>query len=124
MKLKNNAGRALGVPSAHGHLIVDPKGSTDINPADLEAIKRNKTASSWLRTGLISVGEGGKNEKPSEPKKETEKPVPQGEGVVVEHQSKGWYKVFVAGIEVSQGNLRKKDAEALAAQYETDDEEA
>lgn len=127
MKLTNNASRALGVPGAHGSYIVKPKDSINITQMDLEALERNKTASGWLHTGLISIdGKGTVKESPAKekpPEPQEPKVEPSGSDPEVVEQSKGWYKVFVGGIEVSQGNMRKADAEALAAQYEDGDDE-
>lgn len=129
MKLMNHAKRTMGIPVARGAVVLDPGQSVEISADDLSALERNKTAARWLKGGLISVGEPKKGkDKPAEQdaesseaeSKEPEKAAENTNGPVIEDQGRGWYKVFVAGIEVSQGNLRKKDAEALVAEYETD----
>lgn len=120
IKLKNNVKRALGIPCAHGFIVVQAGEVVEIGKDDLVAIKKNKTASGWLHAGLISTGDEVVKEEPNIPDNdknpEPDPPKPTGEPVI-DHVGGGWYTVSVSGIEVSQGKLRKADAEALAAQY-------
>lgn len=122
MRLTNNSNRALGIPSAHGSIILQKGESANISPLDLKAIERNKTSSGWLHHGIISV-DGSKAKVKKEAKKEEKEPVKTedgGEPNIIDH-GRGWFTVEVAGIEVSQGKLRKDDAEALAAKYKDED---
>lgn len=118
MKLTNNANRALGVPGARRSLVVQPKQSIQIDAADLEALQKNRTSNRWLKSGILSVDDAPlKEEKKKEEKKD------EDTEVEVRHVGGGWYEVYVSGIDVSQGKLRRDEAEKLAAQYLDEGEE-
>ena len=130
MKVLRNAGkRRLGIPGRPA-IILAPGESAPITDSQLAAMERNKTVARWLDRGVLSVSDSdGK-----EPEAKKAKPKPKrnrrddredqvlpegvtGEGVETHHKGGGWYEVYVNGFKVSDSNIRKDEAESMAAEY-------
>lgn len=128
--LTNNGRRRLGVPG-HPAVVLNPGESTEISDASLAIIGRNRTVARWLQSGVLTLsGSDGKPAPaPVAPEKEAEKQaesppaLPEGvtgEGTEVHHRGGGWWDVYVSGFKVTDGNNRKDEAEAIAAEYEAE----
>jgi hypothetical protein len=124
MKLINKSKRALGLPGANRSIILGVGEVKEIGAEDAKVIRKHRISANWLHQGLIELSEASaKTPKPKLEPGLTADPVDEPvvisqSGVEIRPKGKGWYQVFVAGIEVSQGSLRKADADALAAEYE------
>jgi hypothetical protein len=136
-KLTNNGSRRLGIPGRPA-LILDPNQSANIDGAQLEAIRRNKTVSRWLEKGvLVLTDDDGKTIEPPKldprempkagikrtPKRDERKEVvlPKGvtgKGIERHHLGGGWYQVWVNGFQATDRNVRKEEAKTIAAEYE------
>jgi hypothetical protein len=124
-RLKNNAGRAVGLPTARATRIPQG-GSVDVSDADMELIKANKTCAIWLERGVLTVdGEdpkAGKEAATEKAEDKEEKPEELPDGVTGEDVevicAGGWCQVYVNGIDVIGKKVRKEEAQKVAAEYE------
>ena len=101
----------------------------------------NKTVARWLASGVLTTQDSDaktdtaapvKPLPPAEPRqrvrprvgdrtdKREELVLPDGvtgEGVEVHHRGGGWYEVYVNGFKVTDTNVRKDEAQDIAAEY-------
>lgn len=106
IKLINNSKQTLGLPGVSFALPIG--GGGEVTPDTFEKMKQNKTFNAWLEQGIIIV----ESNHPKEQIYQTDKPA----GVEIKG-SKGWFRVYVGGVEVSDKKLRKPDAKKLADEY-------
>jgi len=127
MKLTNKCNRPLGIPGARASIVLGKGESVDITDADLSAIHKNRTASSWLDSGALVVTKKAKAEEKPEAKTVTLNDddivddVPQidlaVDVAIVKHVGRGRYNVLVNGEQLSDEPLDKAEAEKMADEY-------
>lgn len=105
MRIINKTGRRLGIGGPPS-IILEAGSSALVDDEHYRAIYGRKQFKDWLEHGLVEVEEAHKEKPP--------KPI----GVDIVHRGGGWYRVHVNGVDVSQENQRKADAEALAGNYQ------
>jgi hypothetical protein len=133
--LTNKGARRLGVPGRPA-IILNANESVPISDSQLENIQKSSTAVRWLESGvlLITDGEPGPEIEPKPPSKakpgvrrtsnrdKREKVVlpdgVTGEGTECHHKGGGWWEVYVNGFRVTDRNVRKDEAETIAAEYD------
>ena len=136
MKLTNAGGRRLGVPGRPA-LILDPNQTVDVDASQMDEFRRNRTVCRWLESGILVLSDGAGKTAPV-PVYVTPKPtrpvgvkpnrdvreevvLPKGitgEGVERNHLGGGWWEVYVNGFKVTDRNVRKDEAQSIAAEYE------
>jgi len=103
--IKNVSKRHRAIPG-NPALIIAPNESKDVTESVFESLK---SVAALVERGLIEVSGGKPEPDPEEPE--------ERQTVEVSHQGGGWYRVYVGGIDVAEKNLRKDEAEAMAAEY-------
>ena len=136
MKLKNAGRRRLGVPGRPA-LILEPNQIVDVDASQMDEFQKNRTVCRWLESGVLILFDGAEKASPV-PVFVTPKPtrpvgikpdrdvreeqvLPKGitgEGVERNHLGGGWWEVYVNGFKVTDRNVRKDEAETIAAEYE------
>ena len=136
--LKNNGSRRLGIPGRPA-IILAPGDSVPVTAGQLADMERNRTVSRWMERGVLTVRASDANEPAparivrSAPPRPRVRPrvggrtdtreelvLPDGvtgEGVETHHKGGGWYEVYVNGFKVTDTNVRKGEAEDVAAEY-------
>jgi hypothetical protein len=136
--VKNNGARRLGIPGRPA-IILAPGGSAPVTDDQLEDMGRNRTVSRWIERGVLSLVDSNDKEpapgplvKSAPPRqrvrpsvggrldKRVELVLPEGvtgEGIEVHHKGGGWYEVYVNGFKVTDTNVRKDEAQEVAAEY-------
>lgn len=136
--LKNNGKRRLGI-AGRPAIILAPGEFVPVDKTQIKEMKKNRTVSRWIKTGLLELcdecdiksepakvvtpkrgsghrhGRGMKNDERETvvlPKGVT------GKGAELHHKGGGWYEVYVNGFKVTDTNVRKNEAEAIATEYE------
>jgi len=139
MKLTNAGRRRLGVPGRPA-LILDPNQSVLVDSSQIDQMRKNRTVSRWLESGVLVLSDDeGKTPvpvyvTPNPPVRTTgvrvarvdrdqreEVTLPKGvtgEGVERFHLGGGWWEVYVNGFKVTDRNVRKDEAQSIAAEYE------
>lgn len=128
-KITSNARRRLGLPGRPA-LVLDPGQTAEISDEQIFSLKGNRIASRWLASGILVIEGEEAEAKPAprvRPPEPAKKPEPAqadlpagvtGDGVETVHIGGGWFRVYVNGFEVSDGNVRKDKAETIAKEYE------
>ena len=137
--IRNSGSRRLGIPGRPA-IILAPGDTVPVTDAQLADMDRNRTVSRWLERGVLTVRDGNAKEldKPALPvrsapprqrvwpsvggraDKREELVLPDGvtgEGIEVHHKGGGWYEVYVNGFKVTDTNVRKDEAQDVAAEY-------
>ena len=110
IKLTNASKRQIGVPMPLEFTTVNPGESLVMSRTEMDHLARKAQVAQWLHLGMLTVEPASKQEAPE--------PTPEEpEGVEIIHHGGGWYTVEVAGIQVTDGKIRKGDAEEVAADY-------
>ncbi len=132
--LTNNGKRRLGIPGRPAIILASGESSPPLSDAQIKVIKRNKTVARWLDRNILSLHEHDDEVIPPKnravPKararsrnrrdERKEQVLPKdvtGEGIEVHHNGGGWYEVYVNGFKVTDRNVRKDEAEEIAAEY-------
>jgi hypothetical protein len=135
--IRNNTARSLGIPGARAD-VLPPKSTLDVSDGRYDEMVSNKMVAQWFKRGMLSVD----GEAPGDPPKQTKPasgpkqrklsrerrpdPLPDGveeKGIFTHHTGGGYYDVYVNGIKVTTEKVRgKKNAEEIAAEYETPEE--
>jgi len=136
-QLINKGRRRLGVPGRPA-IILDPNQSVVIDDRQADEIQKNRTCARWLQVGVLVLTESDgvviqpekvvrqpivrKRQRVVAKRDEREEVVlPEsvtGEGVEIHHLGGGWYEVWVNGFKVTDKNIRKDTAQAIAGEYE------
>jgi hypothetical protein len=135
-RIVNKGRRRLGIPGRPA-IILGPGESLELTPDQLGTVYQNKTAQRWIEYGVLEIVDSDKapaKPKTVKPKKrilpaearrvvpDESKPEPppegvEGEGVEMIHKGGGWWQVYVNGFQVTDRNVRKDEAEAIASEY-------
>jgi hypothetical protein len=122
--ITNTGRRRLGLPGRPA-LILGAGESAEVTDQQLQEMKKNGVVTRWFGSGLLVI-----DGKPIEPepgsvanKQAAAAPegLPEGltgQGIELYHKGGGWWRVYVNGFEVTDGNVRKKEAKAIAAEFE------
>ena len=139
--LCNSGARRLGIPGRPA-IVLAPGDTVPVTDDQLAEMDRNRTVSRWIERGVLTVRDSNANE-PSKPAipvnsapaprhrarrpsvggradKREELVLPDGvtgEGIEVHHKGGGWYEVYVNGFKVTDTNVRKDEAQEVAAEY-------
>jgi len=130
-RMTNKAGVTLGVPGVTPKFI-PPGAEIELTDYEFDVAKNNKTFAKWIERGIVVVD--GKREKapkveavvadpPSKvnPNADRDPPaLPEGvlaEGIFQHEFNKGWFHVYVNGIQVTSKGVRKAKANQLAYEY-------
>ena len=137
--LKNSGTRRLGIPGRPA-IILAPGETVPVTDDQLESMGDNKTVARWLDRGVLTTEDSDAKQpeapvkplQPAEPRqrvrprvgsradKREELVLPDGvtgEGVEIHHSGGGWYEVYVNGFKVTDSNVRKDEAQEVAAEY-------
>jgi len=136
--LRNSGSRRLGIPGRPA-IILAPGDSVPVTAAQLADMERNRTVSRWLERGVLTTRDSDATDPAparivrSAPPRQRVRPrvggrtdkreelvLPDGvtgEGIEVHHKGGGWYEVYVNGFKVTDTNVRKDEANDVAAEY-------
>jgi len=136
--LRNNGTRRLGIPGRPA-IILAPGDTVPVTDAQIAEMGRNRTVSRWLERKVLVVRDGNANDPDPVPPVRSATPrqrvrprvggrtdvreelvLPEGvtgEGIEVHHNGGGWYEVYVNGFKVTDSNVRKDEAQDIAAEY-------
>jgi hypothetical protein len=132
--ITNTGRRRLGLPGRPA-LILDAGQSAEITDKQLQEMMKNRTSARWFGSGLLAVDGKQLESKPeagieSKPKSKpalssfvipTPEGLPEGltgQDIELYHKGGGWWRVYVNGFEVTDGNVRKAEAKQIAAEFE------
>lgn len=133
--LVNNGRRRLGIPGRPG-IVIAPNEIVELDAVQERAMLKNRTVQRWLESNILEIRPASKRPEKVEtiaPKREA-KParkrvdrdqreievLPEGvseTGTHIHHKGGGWYAVYVNGFKVTDTNIRKDEAEAIASEY-------
>ena len=140
MQIINKAKRRLGIPGRRA-LLLDPGQSELISEKQLEEMKKNRTVARWIQSGVLLISEDGSpaqgkivNAKQQQVKVYPgERKVPvhprdtnpapnlpdgiKGKGAEFNHLGGGWWEVYINGFKVTDKNVRRQEADSIAADY-------
>jgi hypothetical protein len=135
--LKNNARRRLGIPGRPA-IVLAPTEGRRVTDEQLAEMRKNRTVARWLESGVLTI-EADDGTSPQAPdqiaprrnmaaikriqdrdnREEVELPEGvTGEGVELFSPGGGWFEVWVNGFKATDKNVRKSEAEKIAAEYE------
>jgi hypothetical protein len=138
--LKNSGTRRLGIPGRPA-IILAPGEVVPVTDDQLDLMRDNRTVARWLDRGVLTTEDSdAKTEaeapvKPLQPAQPRQRVRPRvgsradkreelvlpdgvtGEGIEVHHKGGGWYEVYVNGFKVTDTNVRKDEAQDVAAEY-------
>ena len=136
--LRNSGSRRLGIPGRPA-IILAPGDTTPVTDEQLADMGRNRTVARWLDRGVLTTRDSNAEDPApappvrSAPPRQRQRPrvggrtdkreelvLPDGvtgEGIEVHHKGGGWYEVYVNGFKVTDSNVRKDEANDVAAEY-------
>ena len=136
--LKNSGTRRLGIPGRPA-IILAPGEVVPVTDDQLGLMRDNKTVARWLERGVLTTQDSDAEKTapvkplpPAEPRQRVRPRVGNradqreelvlpdgitGEGIEVHHKGGGWYEVYVNGFKVTDTNVRKDEAQDIAAEY-------
>lgn len=125
--ITNGGKRRLGL-SGRPSIVLDAGETQEISATQFHSLRENKTTMRWMDSGLLTVQDPPEKhddsklvlKKPAVKQEEYKDELPQGitgVGVELHKVGRGWYTVYVNGFAVTDGKVRKDEAESIALEY-------
>ena len=106
----NNSTIDIALPAANlGALVMAARSTTEVTDRHWNELEKSIYTETAIRRGYVSVEH---KDDPPQPVK------PDMRGVKAVSQSRGWWRVYVNGHEITDKAVRKSEAERIAAEYQ------